>query len=359
MNDNFFIDSAKILDAIDPVQYQVNRNYLGGSTRLSVYITRGMLTLPQIRAHLATKYSTTQSYKLINELAWREYWQREWLIRSDDIFDDIKRNQDGVESDDIPLSVTSAQTGILALDTGIKQLYETGYVDNHMRMWLSGLICNIAHTKWQKPAAWMYYHLLDGDPASNTLSWQWIAGTFSSKGYLPSQENINKYTKTFQKNTIIDKSYEELAIIETPLVLNKRSTEELVWSSPKSDMLTIDKAKKTLLYHSFWLNKDWQKDIDANRILVLEPKWFARFPVSKKVTDAIIQIAKKIPQMQIYVGNIEELLPQLGAEINYMSHPSAVGWPKQADQMPLLFPEVPLTSYNSFTGYWKQCEKYL
>ena len=359
MKTKFYLNSTEVLNAIDPVRYQSTRNYLGESTRLSVYITRGILTLPQIRAYLTAKYPKVQSYKLINELAWREYWQREWQIRKDTIFNDIKMKQDGVESCDLPRNIIEGKTGIVALDAGIQQLYETGYIHNHMRMWLSGIICNIAHTKWQIPAAWMYYHLLDGDPASNTLSWQWIAGTFSTKRYLPSQDNINKYSKTFQKDTSIDKSYEELATLKTPHNLAQRDTLELAWVAPECDSLVIDKAKPTLLYHSFWLNIDWRKNLDANRILVLEPKWFTRFPISKKVTASIVQMSEEIPGLQIYVGNIEELSPLLGEKVYYMSHPSVADWPGQSDQIPLLFPEVPLKSYNSFTGYWKQCEKYL
>jgi deoxyribodipyrimidine photo-lyase len=351
-------DAKEKLHAIDPVKYQATRNYLGGSTRLSVYITRGVLTLPQIKDHLLKNFTKNQSYKLINELAWREYMQREWQIRGNAIFDDVKNKQEAVESADLPLSIIKAETGIQALDSGIKQLYETGYVDNHMRMWLAGLICNIAHTKWQKPAMWMYYHLLDGDPASNFLSWQWVAGTFSSKRYLPSQENINKYSKTIQINTFIDLSYEELSVIKTPLILKERMSENLTWVAPKTSDLIIDKAIPTVLYHSFWLNKDWRSEITANRVLVLEPAWFAKFPVSQKVTDSILEIAAEIPGIQIYFGNIEELVPHLGEEIYYMSHPSATHWRGTADEMPLLFPEVPLKSYNSFSSFWNQCLKF-
>ena len=357
MNTTLYQEALNALTSIDPAKYEANRNYEDGSTRLSVYITRGMLTLPQIRDHLDAHFSNSQNYKLIYELAWREYWQREWLIRGDAVFNDIKRDQEGVESSDIPLGVINGETGVLALDKGIQQLYETGYIHNHMRMWLGGLICNIAHTKWQNPAAWMYYHLLDGDPASNTLSWQWIAGTFSSKQYLPSQENINKYTKTFQKNTFLDKDYEELATVETPPSLTQREPLQLQWDAPKSDTLVIYKDKPTLLYHSFWLNRAWRNDLDANHILVLEPKWFAKFPVSQKVTESIIKIAREIPTMQLYVGDIQELSSKLNGEVYYTAHPSVVNWPGQADPMPLLFPNVPMQSFNSFTSYWKQCEK--
>lgn len=359
MKSDIYKEARRKLEAIDPVKYQATRNYIGGSTRLSVYITRGVLTLPQIKEHLQKNFNNSQIYKLINELAWREYMQREWQIRGDAIFEDLKNKQEGVEYSDLPLNILNAETGINEIDNGIKQLYETGYVDNHMRLWLAGLICNVAHTKWQKPAAWMYYHLLDGDPASNFISWQWVAGTFSSKRYLPSQENINKYTKSVQHNTFLDISYEELAVIKTPSILKDRSSENIIWAPPETSDLKIDKSKPTVLYHSFWLNKDWKKELDANRILVLEPSWFEKFPVSQKVTDSILEIAAEIPDIQIFVGNIDELTPHLGNEIYYMSHPSVSGCPGKADQMPLLFPEIPLKSYNSFSSFWKQCEKFL
>jgi deoxyribodipyrimidine photo-lyase len=119
-------------------------------------------------------------------------------------------------------------------------------------------------------------------------------------------ENINKYTKTNQINTFLDLSYEELAIINTPLILKERISENLIWVAPKSSDLILDKSKPTVLYHSFWLNKDWRSEISANRILVLEPSWFKKFPVSQKVTDSIIEIAGEIPGIQVYVGNIDE-----------------------------------------------------
>mgnify|MGYP006195700273 CR=1 FL=1 len=60
-------------------------------------------------------------------------------------------------------------------------------------MYLAAMVCNNAKSHWLTPARWMYYHLLDGDLASNALSWQWVAGTFSHKKYIANQQNINKY----------------------------------------------------------------------------------------------------------------------------------------------------------------------
>ena len=359
MNTPTYHKALQVLDGIDPSKYAAERNYLEKSTRLSVYITRGILTLPQIKEHLLLKFTTNQCYKLIFELAWREYWQREWRVRGDAIFWDIKRSQENVESELLPAAILNASTRVEVLDAGIRQLYETGYVHNHMRMWLSGLICNIAHTHWRHPADWMYYHLLDGDPASNDLSWQWVAGTFSSKTYLPAQENINKYSKTKQFNTYLDQSYEMLAEMPTPDILSERQATNLTWTAPETQELIIDKSKPTLLYHSFWLNSQWYKDVDASRILVLEPHWFKAHPVSQKVMDSILKIALEIPGMQVYVGDISSLKATLNPNIKYINHPSLNGWPGVAEDMPMLFPDVPLKSFGSFMSYWKQCEKTL
>ena len=122
--------------SIDVARYTEQRNYLDGSTRLSEYITRGFISLPHVRALLLTNNSAQAAYKLINELAWREYWQQTWRVRQDEIFDYF-RPLSFKPRQGIPTAVLEAQTGITALDIGIKQLYETGYIHNHLRLWLS------------------------------------------------------------------------------------------------------------------------------------------------------------------------------------------------------------------------------
>ena len=110
-----------------------------------------------------------------------------------------------------------------------------------------------------------------------------------------------------------------------------------------------------MLYHSFWLNASWRADQDANRIVLLEPSWFARFPVSPLVTDYIVRCAREIPGAQVVVAEFDDL--QLGDDVHFMRHPSVPHWRGSADEMPRLFPHVPDKSYASFTSYWKQCQK--
>ena len=72
-------------------------------------------------------------------------------------------------------------------------------------MYIASIVCNIAKSHWKLPSKWFYYYLLDGDLASNNLSWQWVCGANSSKKYYANQENINKFCFTKQKNTFLDK----------------------------------------------------------------------------------------------------------------------------------------------------------
>ena len=146
---------------LDLSNYAKSRNFINGSvSMLSPYISRGLLSTKIIVDHLSSKYSSlTKFEKFIQELAWRDYWQIVWKYKN--INNDIKRKQLDVRQFGIPKSILNASTGIEAIDKSVNSLYETGYVHNHARMYISSIICNIAKCHWKIPAQWFYYHLLD------------------------------------------------------------------------------------------------------------------------------------------------------------------------------------------------------
>lgn len=169
------------LSASTPLGIAATRNYTDGAvTRLSPYISRGVLSLNQVASIILKRYDKYQSEKLLQELAWREYWQRVWENKGDEIFTDLKQPQPGVMHHGMVRSVADAQTGIDEIDRHIQLLYSNGYMHNHVRMYIASIVCNIAGAHWKAPSSWLYYHLLDGDIASNALSWQWVAGSFST-----------------------------------------------------------------------------------------------------------------------------------------------------------------------------------
>jgi len=349
------------IDKIDPVQYSKTRNYIDGNiTYLSPYISRGVISVKQVmEAVLAKGYKPYEITKFIQELAWREYFQRVWQHLEDDMFDDIRITRTGIRHRQIPQAIITAKTGIESIDTAINDLYQTGYMHNHIRMYTASIACNIAKGHWQLPSQWMYYHLLDGDLASNTCSWQWVAGSFSSKQYFCNQENINKYTYSKQKDTIIDKSYDEIPLMEIPNILTRTSSLQLTTALPGKTKPTFDHNLPLVLYNSYNLDPLWRNDIAANRLLVLEPSHFKQYPVSEKVIRFIIELAANIDGLQLFIGEINEI-PDLAKfpAIYSKEHPAFNYYPGKKDEREWMFPGV-TGMFNSFFSFWKKCEQQL
>ncbi|MGK0279044.1 MAG: deoxyribodipyrimidine photo-lyase, partial [Litorivivens sp.] len=165
---------AEILERvnkIDPVKYGSTRNYVNGSvTYLSPYISRGIISTKFILSEVLNRgYEPDQIEKLIQELAWRDYWQQVWVSKGDAINQDLKHPQKPVSNSGISKSIVEANTGILAIDRAINEFYTTGYLHNHLRMYIASIACNVGQSHWKAPAQWMYYYLLDADWASNAL----------------------------------------------------------------------------------------------------------------------------------------------------------------------------------------------
>ncbi|MCV9388957.1 FAD-binding domain-containing protein [Reichenbachiella ulvae] len=356
---------AKIIeriDQIDPVRYSKSRNYLDGAVSyLSPYISRGVISTKQVMEHVLTlglKYYQVE--KFIQELAWRDYWQQVWINKGDLINQDLKHPQPHVVHHEMPASILKGDTGIKAIDKAIEELNRIGYMHNHVRMYVAAMACNIAHSHWLTPARWMYYHLLDGDWASNALSWQWVAGANSNKCYLANQENINRYCHTDQTGTFLDKSYEALgASSSCPEVLQATTLPKLETQLPTTIPLTLDPEIPSVIYTSYNLDPNWKSDIAANRILHLDPIHFKQYPVSSHVISFIIQLAKdNIPGIQLFTGSFDELKRQLlGSQVYFKEHPTTRHYEGVEEERDWMFSVKGY--YPSFFSYYKKCKKEL
>lgn len=188
------------LAQIDPQRYAQTRNHLTGAvTGLSPYIRHGVLSLAQVRdAVLARVTKANDGEKLLNELAWRDYWQRVYAAIGDGVWYDREPYKTGYPASayakQLPDDIRAGQTGLACIDGFVAELDATGYLHNHARMWLAAYVVHWRRVRWQAGARWFLQHLLDGDPASNNLSWQWIASTFSHKAYFFNRENVQRYT---------------------------------------------------------------------------------------------------------------------------------------------------------------------
>jgi deoxyribodipyrimidine photo-lyase len=347
--------------SLDVRTYAKTRNYLNGDvSRLSPYLSRGVISTKCVMEHVLSQgHPFYQVEKFIQELAWREYFQNVWSAKPEGIHQDLLQPQPQVENRKIPRAVVDATTGISAIDQGIHQLCETGYLHNHMRMYIASLVCNIGRSHWALPARWFYYHLLDADWASNACSWQWTAGAFSKKKYYANQENINRYSATEQIGTFLDTTYEALPDLPVPDVLKPLTDPNLRTDLPRPRSLAVDSSLPTAVYHFYNLDPLWKKNETMNRVLLLEPSHFNRFPVAPKSIEFALKLAQNIDKVQLFVGEFAELQKELGgSSVYFREHPVASHYVGIEEPREWMFPTV-REFYPSFFNYWKKCRKTL
>ncbi|WP_298300826.1 FAD-binding domain-containing protein [Hydrotalea sp.] len=350
------------IDVIEPIAYAQTRNYLNGKvTYLSPYLSRGVISTRQILQHLILQKFTFSEVKvLLQELAWRDYYQRIWQEKGAQINQNIFQLTRQFHTNLLPTSILEATTGITVIDTAIQQMYQTGYMHNHCRMYTASMACNVAQTHWLIPAKWMYYYLMDGDWASNALSWQWVAGTFSSKQYVANQENMNRFTGTRQYHTFLDVPYEQLPLQIIPQVLQHRSSLQLSTTLPNHlPPLQINPLLPTLIYNYYNLSATWHQHTLANRILLLEPALFQQYPVSDKCIHFALELAQNIPGIQCFAGSFEALINLTGkSTIIYREHPLNQHYQGEIEPREWMVPEVK-GYFPSFFSYWKKITKKL
>jgi deoxyribodipyrimidine photo-lyase len=372
---------ASLLAAIDVKRYGKTRNYVSGSvTELGPYVSRGVISTRAIWVYLLGRgHSFEEMFGFVQQLAWRDFFQRVWQGLGDGINEDIRREQEGVIHRLLPAAIAAGNTGIEGIDTGISRLKDTGYMHNHLRMYTAFLTANLAGAHWRLPAQWMYAHLLDGDWGSNALSWQWVAGTFSNKKYIANQENINRYTQTNQRGTFLDVDYESLAIAPVPDVLKKPFTVEevLPFADCDAEALRLAVAKfglplwaldnpimddRLVIHNYYQLDPKCQSALPGTRLLLLEPIVFAQYPIASHCVDFMLSLATEIPKVQVFVCEFDELVGALEpfghVEIVYQEHPLNRHYRGTEIPRDWLAPEVE-GSFSSFFSYWKKVEKSL
>jgi deoxyribodipyrimidine photo-lyase len=207
---------------VAPDEYAKTRNNLDGAvTKLSPYIRHRVLDLAEVRNRALMNVSKPwQAKKLIQELAWHDYFQRVYTaVGDEDVWADLEPWKTGYGPDDyadeLPAEIEAGETGVDWVDHFAKQLAEEGWLHNHARMWLACYVVHARRVKWQAGAAWFLRHLVDGDPASNNLSWQWVASTFAAKPYFMNRGNVVKFSgerfPRHQKTDPLDAPYDLLA----------------------------------------------------------------------------------------------------------------------------------------------------
>lgn len=188
--------------------YAKERNFDRGSVEenavsaLSPFLCRRMLTEQEVVDRVLQQHSFSDAEKYLQEICWRTYWKG-WLEMRPQVWTSYLKNaglaKKEVDADRGLLEkyrqAVQGKTSLTAFNYWVKELITAGYLHNHARMWFAGIWIFDFGLPWELGADFFARHLLDGDAASNTLSWRWVAGLQTrGKRYVPSAGNIQKFT---------------------------------------------------------------------------------------------------------------------------------------------------------------------
>ncbi len=171
---------------------------------LSPYITHGIINEQEVIQKALSKFSFSKNEKFIQEVLWRTYWKgwlelrpnvwADYLIELNQIKNEFKDNKDYI-------AAIEGKTKVDCFNKWVKELKENNYLHNHTRMWFASIWIFTLELPWQLGAEFFMQHLYDGDAASNTLGWRWVAGVQTQgKHYLASEWNIKKFTNNRFQN---------------------------------------------------------------------------------------------------------------------------------------------------------------
>ena len=213
---NFQTSRASAIEKLDNFieknlsDYSKQRNFDYGPDKrsnvscLSPYITHGIISELEVIDKSLKKYSFAKNEKFIQEVLWRTYWKG-WLELRPNVWTDylveLKKIKEDFKNNQNYKNAIEGKTNVECFNYWINELKKNNYLHNHTRMWFASIWIFTLDLPWQLGAEFFMQHLFDGDAASNTLGWRWVAGVQTQgKHYLATEWNIKKFTNNRFQN---------------------------------------------------------------------------------------------------------------------------------------------------------------
>jgi len=221
--------------------YAAERNYVrpghDNVSRISPWVQKRLLLESEIVAAARAQWSFPAVEKFVQEVYWRTYWKG-WLEQRPAAWtrwvEAVPRLRASLtaEQGSALAAALAGRTGIAGFDDWARELVATGYLHNHARMWFASIWIFTLKLPWELGAAFFYEHLLDGDVASNTLSWRWVAGLQTpGKTYVARADNIAHYTDGRHAPQTSQLASTAFPITEPALPKVAAWTEDPLWSN--------------------------------------------------------------------------------------------------------------------------------
>ena len=226
------------------LEYSKLRNFDFGPQKrdntscLSPYVTHGLINEVEIINRSLKRFSFVKNEKFIQEVLWRVYWKG-WLeLRPNvwtDYLEELKDIKENFKDNKDYLDAIEGKTNIECFNEWVNELKKFNYLHNHTRMWFASIWIFTLNLPWQLGAEFFMKNLLDGDAASNTLGWRWVAGVQTQgKNYLASEWNIKKFTNN---------RFQNIRINENAAPINDKKTYPII----KRDFANPDLVKDKIL----------------------------------------------------------------------------------------------------------------
>ena len=299
---NFETTRAKAIENLDRFvernlsDYSKLRNFDFGPDRrsnvscLSPYITHGVLNEVEIIKKSLAKYSFNKNEKFIQEVLWRTYWKG-WLELRPSVWSDyiisLNSIREKYKENINYLRAIEGKTNIECFDEWVKELKTHNYLHNHTRMWFASIWIFTLDLPWQLGAEFFLKHLYDGDAASNTLGWRWVAGIQTQgKHYLASEWNIKKFTNNRFQNIKLNEN-------APPKMADK------TYSIIKNDFInpTINEDKTLIIFENnlSYETSDFKKFKFEKIILAINSNEFRQV----KLSDNVIKFKSELINDQL------------------------------------------------------------
>lgn len=287
-----------------------------------------MLPEWEIIKNVLKHHSKSAAGKFIDEVCWRTYW-KSWLQLRPDIWDDyldeLNSQLNQWNNENHYISTIKGQSGIKCLDAWTREIIDTGYLHNHARMWYASIWIHTLQLPWTLGAAFFLTHLLDGDPASNTLSWRWVAGLHTlGKTYLARPENIRKFTNG--RFAVNERLAEKPLKLDVPPLPKPRSIPDL--TSPPSEAKLGLLVQEDDLSAAEWICK--KLEIHSTAGLFLKDLYNAN-NIASTVTNFRIACLKDV------LGNDSDYFESIEATVN---------WAQKKELDAVIMAEVPIGLWN-------------
>ena len=346
---NFVTTRKEALDVMERYiennisDYTAKRNFdFGPQNRkniscLSPYITHRLISEYEVAKKTLSKYPYQKVEKFIQEIFWRVYWKG-WLELRPKVWTDFVEDTKNIENTNEYEKAINSETNIDCFNDWVKELKENNYLHNHTRMWFASIWIFTLKLPWQKGAEFFLRELYDGDAASNTLSWRWVAGIQTKgKNYIAQNWNINKFTNNKYKDLKLNENPQPIIDQRdykvSPLSIsnNETASDKLVFFENELDFQFFNTNNYKKIYCILLANEERQiklgsKVLDYKKNLIINQIHNSGLKIEFIEGNKFIELSNKDKDFDIVYPSIGEnmsflkrVIKKNNLNINYLT----------------------------------------